>query len=475
MSQTSLLPSFRDPAGRLFRFDDRILRAVSTDAWAQTSAVLQGPTIQAAVEKGQWIPSTRLDDVEARAIQETSRSLANLAVVLEHPRVEIPTFPYEWIPEMLFDAARLTLDLSLSLVKEGAVLKDATPFNVLFRGSKPVWVDVTSVEPRNPLDPTWAAYGQFHRAFLLPLLALRDKLLTPAQIFLANREGLEPESAAALAGPLRKLGSPWLSLATLPTWFEGSAKKKGQALYQAKLLKDPAQAQFVLERVFASLIGQLNSVRPSQSSQTVWSEYVSTTHDSSYYARREAVVNQKLLDLQPKRLLDVGANTGRYSIAAAKQGAQVVSLDLDAGALAKIYGQAKDYALPILPVLGNLAHPSPATGWRNQECAPLLERLKDQFDGVFMLAVLHHLLVTERVPMPELASLVSDLTRDWVLIEYIAPHDDLFRQIARGRDALYAHLTQEHFEGCFGEQFDITDCIETMPERRWLYLLRKRQ
>lgn len=474
MPQTSSLPSFRDPAGRLFRIEDRILRGVTDEAWTQTASLLDGPTIKSAVEKGQWISSTRLPDQEAQAIQATSRSLSNLAVFLEHPRIEIPTFPYEWIPEMLYDAARLTLDLSMSLLQEGATLKDATPFNVLFRGSKPIWVDVTSIESRNPLDPTWAAYGQFHRAFLLPLLALKSELLTTSQIFLANREGLEPESAAKLAGPLRKLGSPWLSLATIPTWFGNSAKRKGDSLYRQQLLQDPEQAKFVLERVFRSLNGQLNSVQPTQDSQSVWSEYVTTTHDSDYYSRREAIVKRTLHELQPKSLLDVGANTGRYSIAAAKQGAHVVSLDLDAGALAKLYSQSKEFALPILPVLGNLANPSPATGWRNQECAPLLERLNGQFDGVFMLAVLHHLLVTERVPMPEVVSLAAEITRDWLLIEYIAPHDDLFRQIARGRDALYKHLTREHFVACFGERFDVADCVETMSDRRWLFLLRKR-
>jgi SAM-dependent methyltransferase len=474
MPTTSDLPSFRDPAGRLFRAENRILRAVTEEAWARTQPLLESSTLKAAVDSGQWIPSTQLAPGEAEAIRQTSRSLANLSVVLEHPRVEIPTFPYEWIPEMLFDAATLTLDLSLSLAQEGAILKDATPFNVLFRGHRPVWVDVTSVEPRNPLDPTWAAYGQFHRAFLLPLLALRDKLLTPAQIYLANREGLEPESAVALAGPWRKLRSPWFSLATMPSWFSASAKKRGEGLYQPRLLSDPAQAQFVLERVLHSLRKQLNSVKPAASGQTVWSDYVATTHDADYYARRERMVEEKLAELRPKRLLDVGANTGRYSIAAAKQGAHVVSLDLDSGALAKLYAQAKEFALPITPVLGNLAHPSPATGWRNQECAPLLARLEGQFDGVFMLAVLHHLLVTERVPMPEVAALAASLTRDWLLIEYIAPHDDLFRQIARGRDALYEHLTKEHFTESFARHFDIANCLETIPGRRWLYLLRKR-
>jgi SAM-dependent methyltransferase len=446
---------------------------VTPEAWGDTSELLESTTIRSAIAAGQWIESARLGASEAGELAAMNASLARLAVVLEHPRVEFPTFPYEWIPEMLFDAARLTLDLSARLAAEGATLKDATPFNVLFEESRPVWVDVTSVERRDPLDPTWRAYGQFHRSFLLPLLALRSGLMTPAQIFLANREGLEAEQAAALGGPWRKWWGPWISLATIPAWLGGSAEQRGPELYQGRRLKTAEEARFVLDEVFRSLGRQLESVRPSRKA-TTWSGYIATTHDATYYARREEFVRRALAELQPRKVLDVGANTGQYSIAAAKSGATVVSLDSDAGALAHLYEQARDLGLPILPVLANLAHPSPGTGWQNQECAALLERLENRFDGVFMLAVLHHLLVTERVPMPEVVSVVGRFSTDWLLIEYIAPHDELFRRIARGRDALYAHLTRDYFEECFGARFSIANCIETMEGRRWLYLLKKK-
>ena len=71
---------------------------------------------------------------------------------------------------MLHSAATLTLDLAEKLLEEGIGLKDATPFNLLFRGAKPVFVDWLSFEKRGPQDPIWLSKAQFIRTFCLPLL-----------------------------------------------------------------------------------------------------------------------------------------------------------------------------------------------------------------------------------------------------------------------------------------------------------------
>ena len=56
------------------------------------------------------------------------------------------SYPYEWPFGMLREAALLELDLLLAGLDEGLVLKDASPYNVQWRGSKPVFVDVGSFE-----------------------------------------------------------------------------------------------------------------------------------------------------------------------------------------------------------------------------------------------------------------------------------------------------------------------------------------
>ena len=56
---------------------------------------------------------------------------------------------------MLARAAEFTATLCLDLLEHGFQLKDATPANVLFRGSEPVWVDVPSIVAREPGTFLW--------------------------------------------------------------------------------------------------------------------------------------------------------------------------------------------------------------------------------------------------------------------------------------------------------------------------------
>src|SRR5690349_129632 len=94
---------------------------------------------------------------------------SNPGMILEHERIPFPSYPYEWAAPMLHAAGRLTLDLAASLAKEGMGLKDATPYNILFRGPQPVFVDLLSIERRDPRDAIWLPYAQFVRMFLSPL------------------------------------------------------------------------------------------------------------------------------------------------------------------------------------------------------------------------------------------------------------------------------------------------------------------
>ena len=80
----------------------------------------------------------------------------------------VVSYPYEWPFGMLKDAALLELDLLLAALDEGLVLKDASPYNVQWRGAQPVFVDVGSFERLREGEP-WAGYRQFCTLVLYPL------------------------------------------------------------------------------------------------------------------------------------------------------------------------------------------------------------------------------------------------------------------------------------------------------------------
>ena len=60
---------------------------------------------------------------------------------------------------MLRDAALAILTLAAELAERGLTLKDSHPWNVLFHGTRPVWVDVTSVGPRDDAPGLAAGAG----------------------------------------------------------------------------------------------------------------------------------------------------------------------------------------------------------------------------------------------------------------------------------------------------------------------------
>src|SRR5947207_2576713 len=175
---------------------------------------------------------------EARAYTDPGTGPLIGQMILEHERVDFPSYPYEWNPEMLHAAGMLTLDLAQALHADGLGLKDGTPYNVLFRGPEPVFIDVLSFERREPGDATWLPYAQFVRTFLLPLLANRAYGLGLDQVLTTRRDGLEPEEVYRWTSPLQRLRPPYFSLVTMPVWL-GGKRKNDTAIYRKNLLDNP--------------------------------------------------------------------------------------------------------------------------------------------------------------------------------------------------------------------------------------------
>lgn len=458
--------SFRDPAGRVLRSAGRILRVVKPDSAAELEAFLTTRAAREALDHGKLVRSARIPFEKTVALQLTGE------VLFEHERIPFASYPHEWPSEMLAAAGALTLELFQSALQEGFGLKDATPYNILFRGPQPVFVDVLSFERRQALDATWMAYSQFVRTFLLPLVAHRHFGLAPADVFAGQRDGLDPGTLYQWAGFWKRLTPPFLGLVTAPRWLAGRATAKS---YHSKPAPSPEQARFILDHLVRSCERQLKKVAP-RANESVWSGYLD--HKSLYSPAqlevKEQFVREALELAGPRTVLDIGANEGRFSLLAAQKGASVVAIDSDPAVVGTTWRKARGQNLDVLPLVLDFTRPTPAIGWRNQECDSFLDRARGHFDMVMMLAVLHHMLVTERVPLDEILKLTSELTRNYVLIEFVAPEDPMFQRIVRGRETLYSNLTFEGFEAAAAVHFELIKRLKIEGVHRCLYLFRSR-
>src|SRR5271157_3420691 len=449
LSPEQLAFSFRDPNGVIFSASGRILRIVNSGGIKDLKSFLASKVAGKYQSSGALVSTGVLDGAEKNRLLEEGPIAGLYAgiqgeIILEHERIPFPSFPYEWAPEMLHAAGALTLELALDLLPEGLGLKDATPYNVLFRGPKAVFIDVLSVERRDPGDPAWAAYAQFVRTFLLPLLADRYFGISLERSLFSRRDGLEPEDVYRWLRPWQRIQPPFFSLVSMPTWLAKPHNQEDASIYQRRILPDAEKAVFILRSILKGLHRRLQHAAPRETTSSVWTGYTdANNYTGEHFGAKEHFVQEVLTEFGPRSVLDVGCNTGHFSAMAAGNGARVIAIDSDPAVVGAVWRKATKDKLDILPLVVNLTRPTPGTGWQNRECPSFLDRARGAFDTVFMLAVIHHMLVTERVPLNSIVDQAAELTKDLLVIEFVSPQDSMFRRLVRGREQLHRDLTPE--------------------------------
>jgi 2-polyprenyl-3-methyl-5-hydroxy-6-metoxy-1,4-benzoquinol methylase len=368
---------------------------------------------------------------------------------LVHPKVPVPTYPWEWTPSQWLAAADLTLSLCEEALTEGWVLKDATPLNILFIGPRPILVDVLSFEPWDPAPADhpshiWLAYAQYVRTFLLPLL-MNKMLSWPLELSLFKRDGYEPIDLYKALGWGQRLSGSAFWPVTLPAWLDKGDTAKS-APKPKPVHKSPELALHLLKKTLADLRKRTRRAMPPHEGSE-WDNYMASLHHYSAQesAQKMVWVRSVLEDLKPARVLDIGANTGVFSALAAGTGARVVALERDASAAESLYRMSLKSGLSIQLIHSDLARPTPAAGWDNRETTTLFQRLDSQSDLVLMLAVIHHLILMEQIPIPAILDLAHRLTARYLVIEWVPATDPMFISLMRGRDDLYGSLTEQDF------------------------------
>lgn len=158
--------SFRDPASGVVLAGSRVLRYFDAEAARAFTALAAHGVLDDLAARGRIIGWRTAPEDDAR---DVGVAAPRAALVIEHPRVPFVSYPYEWPFSMLKAAALATLEIQQALLGAGFTLKDASPYNVQFLGTRPLFIDLGSFAPHREGEP-WAAYTQFCRLFLYPLL-----------------------------------------------------------------------------------------------------------------------------------------------------------------------------------------------------------------------------------------------------------------------------------------------------------------
>jgi 2-polyprenyl-3-methyl-5-hydroxy-6-metoxy-1,4-benzoquinol methylase len=470
--------SLRDPDGHLVDVEGRLIRVVNQRAAHRLETILRSPSIRRFISEGRFIETWKVSAREESALlkkicRNTEIERSEIGGLWEHKRLPFVSYPHEWSPQMLLESAQLTIDLAEALLSEDLQLKDATPYNILLNQGQPVFVDILSIEPRANKEALWIPTSQFFQMFFNPLLANKFFKLPLKTVFSTHMDGLAPEEVYSLLGPIQRFSPAFFTTITLPTWFTNWTKKKPTARISHQV--QDAQAKYILSSLFKRLRRLTSSVSPISSLVEEVDWYHTKTESSPYtdkqLEQKIAFVKNALTEFSPKRVLDIGCNVGSYSKLAAEAGASVVALDISPEAISALWQNAKAKNLDILPLLVDISNPSPGVGWRNREHTSFLDRAQGNFDTVFTLAILHHILVTHGIPIHEIIDLMSSLTNRVWIAEFVSPKDSMFTTLAKGRNCF--DIDRDHFEAQCQKRFKIVRRQPLEGTERTLYCLKK--
>ncbi len=439
---------------------DRVIRVLDANGLEAWRALEQTRFFADYSADGRLVATRRLDAIES--------GFEDWAGVLEHDRIPVISYPYEWSFSMLQDAALLTLDLTEAAINEDLIMKDATPYNIQWRGATPTFIDIGSFEPLETGE-AWPGYRQFCRQFLFPLMLQAYKDI-PFQPWLRGRlDGLAASELRRMLRPrdLMRKGVPLhVALqARAERRYEHNARNVRSEIRQAGFRKE-----MILNNVrnLRKLVAGLRWGRASSQ----WSEYSTQDHAQRH---RDAKADFLRHNLGGAGLVwDLGANDGHFSRIAAEGTRKVLAVDGDPLVVDRLYQSlAAEGNEFILPLVVDLSDPSPATGWRQRERTALGDRARP--DLVVMYAVIHHMVIGGNIPTHEVLDWLAEL-RTRVLIEFVPVGDPMTELLLANKRPSDVH--RDYDEATFRQQlshrFEVEDEHEVPESSRTLLALRPR-
>jgi ribosomal protein L11 methylase PrmA len=460
-NEGKLASSFRDPQGFVFSHKGTIYRQINQNGKANFDRLTESGLAEKLIRK-KWL-------VKHEEVNFDIPLVGNAYKIIQPEQIPFISYPYEWSFSQLKDAALLTLDIQNEAISYGMSLKDSSAFNVQFNivDGRPIFIDTLSFEIQKTGQP-WTAYRQFCQHFLAPLALMAFSDVRLNQLLRTNIDGIPLDLAWKLLP-----GKAMLRLGLLTHIYLHS---KAQSRYADTSLESKKVSRVMTE---TQQLGVIDSLRRTilslhwEPKGTEWGEYYDQTNyaDKSFRHKQQLVSNY-IEKAKPNTVWDLGANNGVFSRLASEKGISTISFDVDASAVEKNYLQLKRDSDPnLLPLLSDLTNPSPDLGWDNQERLSLPSR--GEPDLVMALALLHHLAISNNLPLANLAQFFSRLSQ-WLIIEFVPKKDSQVKKLLISREDIFPDYTFEGFEKAFAEFFKTVRVEDIKDSERRLYLMKKK-
>ncbi len=405
---------------------------------------------------------------------------------------------------MLRDAALFHVSLFERLHDYGLTLKDWHPWNILFDGTTPVFVDFTSIIPidslpdqeylarersvpgaGSSLDPASAAIREMHRMMFEPYFGLPLAMMQLGRHAEARTRIFETTLNAAT------------SVISRSEAFAGDRAARLRYEIEDRFLRASMSEKGTRKRKFFARIRKaLDDMDPAPAGSAYSSYYEEKSEAFAAepvpeWTSKQHVVHDAIVRFAPGTLLDLGSNTGWFSMLAAKLGCSVVAVDLDEACIDRLYHAAMRESLPVLSLVANLTAPLPALDVREYADEPSRSLIgggsplvtspvgRLRCDMVLALAVVHHLALGQALSFDRIASILADLAERYLCVEFVAIDDRMiagdpsFFPAYDGARRDFGWYTQDNFIAALQEHFQAVEVLPSYPDSRTLLVCSK--
>lgn len=453
--------SFRDNSGFIFYESGEVFRAINNSYRENFEFLVSSGLYDHLLKENLIIPHSEADF--------TGKSDPNIFKIIKPEKIDFISYPYEWCFTQLKDAALTTIKIQREALHFGMTLKDSSAYNIQFREGKPVLIDTLSFEIYEENKP-WAAYNQFCKHFLAPLVLAAYCDIRLNQLLKNYIDGIPLDLAKNILG-YKLIFRPGIYLhigvhSNFQSKYSDEDKKisiNSKLINKSSLLRLADNLELTIEKLKAN------------KNRTEWSEYYSETHSKSYYKIKKEIVESYIEKAAPGIIRDLGANEGEFSkLAAADHKIKVTSFDSDSACIEKLYNYVKEQNVKnISPFIIDLSNPSPSVGWANSERNAFIQRLSSEKNNtlIMALALIHHLSISNSVPLNLSAEFFSKIC-NYLIIEFIPKSDPMVEKLLLHRKDIFSKYNPENFETEFRKYFSILDKRKAADTERVIYLMK---
>ena len=395
-----------DPVAKLFFYKNRVLRAIQPEFTSHVNNIIHSSLLTELISSN-YFPKTWISDIE----------IDGYTLILEHEMIIHWNYPYEWSFEMLKDVALFILDINKIANRYGYELQDPHPYNVIFNMNQPQYIDFGSFVTKK--QSKWSGYNLYLNYVYTPLYfwscgypTIAKNIFLMADIFPEKEYFRFRYAFFALFGNrfFSHMYKVYYSIKIVVLSSDAKLKEKIQSpflYFIAFLIKKIFNNQFSIKK----LINEIKIFK-YKSGTSMWSNYQADIdiQNNERFMKISAYINQ-LSDAHS--LLELASNHGKFAsyIYDNSHIKKIIATDYDNTAVDIMYLNNKSKQ-GFLPLLFDMIR----TNGRIED-QPICNRIK--CDIVIALAVTHHLILTQDIPIDYIFNTLKNLSHKYVIVEFM--------------------------------------------------------